>query len=617
MKILLIAERLDEITGFTGNLHNIPGFSVETDFAKDVSKALNLIGKERFDVIMLDLSSAGQNSPAAVKRIKLSSPGIPLIVLGTSNDSNSLQEELFNSGIHDYLPKENLSPAHLLHSIHCAVQQNASDIKLREMDDQLRLIARHSPIIIFRQDLQLRYTWVNSPFLGFEPGKIIGATDNELFPAEDALVLKMLKKQVIDSGSYTRKIIRTSIYGKPYFYDLRIEPDYDPNGHICGIICTALDVTEKKSVEKEFQRAKNLLEKIFNSLYEAVFVIERDTRKIIACNPAVERIFGYKQNELIGRTTEFLHLDHEHFENFRLLSQSSLHSKGVFKLEYRMKRRDNVVIDTEHTLTSLRKSKGWDEVLVSVINDITERKKAENALIFGKEMAERSDRLKTEFLAQMSHEIRTPINVILSYSKLLSEDLDNKNEEEIRRSIMAIDKAGKRIIRTVDLILNMSEIQTGNYNSFPMEIDLYLDILLNLYLEFRKQANDKSVELELLDFAGNSKITADEYSVSQIFRNLIENAIKYTSEGKITIVLNRDDNNRLVAEIRDTGIGISEDYLTKLFIPFSQEDQSYTRPYEGNGLGLALVKKYVELNHATIDVQSHKGEGSVFRVIFE
>jgi signal transduction histidine kinase len=111
-------------------------------------------------------------------------------------------------------------------------------------------------------------------------------------------------------------------------------------------------------------------------------------------------------------------------------------------------------------------------------------------------------------------------------------------------------------------------------------------------------------------------VKADEYSVNQIFDNLINNAVKYTKEGEVKVKVDSFQNGQVVVDVSDTGIGISEEFLPNLFQPFIQEEQGYTRKYEGNGLGLALVKRYCDMNNAEIQVFSRKGEGTTFRVIF-
>ncbi|MGE5499306.1 MAG: PocR ligand-binding domain-containing protein [Syntrophothermus sp.] len=258
-----------------------------------------------------------------------------------------------------------------------------------------------------------------------------------------------------------------------------------------------------------------------------------------------------------------------------------------------------------------------DETLV-MIRNISDKKRAEDELIRAKEQAESSDRLKSEFLAQMSHEIRTPINAILNFSSLLKEELEDKMEEGHAESFTIIDKAGRRLIRTIDEILQMSQLQTGNYELIPEELDLAGDILEKLLRDYRYIAKEKKVELCFEDrLDRKEKITADRHMVDQIFANIIDNAVKYTIEGTVKVVQYKNNENNLCVDVEDTGIGMSDEYIKKLFTPFSQEESGYTRRYEGNGLGLAIVKRYAELNNAAVSVESRKGTGSVFTVIFK
>ncbi len=241
---------------------------------------------------------------------------------------------------------------------------------------------------------------------------------------------------------------------------------------------------------------------------------------------------------------------------------------------------------------------------------------SENTVLKARDEAERANRIKSEFLAQMSHEIRTPINTVLSFSNLLKDELEDKVDKDMQYGFSSIDHAGKRIIRTIDLILNMSEIQTGTYEPNFKEFDILKDVLESLYDEFALRAKNKNLELILTCNLRNRKIFADHYTVGQILNNLIDNAIKYTSKGNIEIKVARDNKRRIVVKIIDTGIGMSSRYMKNLFQPFSQEDTGYTRRFEGNGLGLALVKNYCYINNADIKVESKKGSGSKFIVTF-
>lgn len=231
------------------------------------------------------------------------------------------------------------------------------------------------------------------------------------------------------------------------------------------------------------------------------------------------------------------------------------------------------------------------------------------------EVLQRADKLKTEFLAQMSHEIRSPINIILSFSALLKSEVEDYLDDDMREGFTSIANAGRRIIRTIDLILNMSEIQTGIYDYRPEEINLYDDIFTKLHLEYSQKARSKNLDFNIVSPSEAPLIYADTYTVTQIFVNLIDNAIKYTSKGFIKIVI-MNDNNHVIVEVIDSGQGIHPNYIPNLYKTFTQEEQGYTRKYEGNGLGLALVKKYVELNKAEIAVESEKGRGTKFTVTF-
>jgi len=248
--------------------------------------------------------------------------------------------------------------------------------------------------------------------------------------------------------------------------------------------------------------------------------------------------------------------------------------------------------------------------------EIDERLKIESELIIAKEKAEESDKLKSNFLAQMSHEIRTPVNTILSYSSLLKEELDYAVADDLKQSFSIIENGGKRLIRTIDMILKMSEVQAGKFEVDLSEMDLIEDVLENIIDEFHFIAKRDNLKIIFTRKIDSAKILGDKYSITQIFQNLIDNAIKYTEKGSIEISVYKKGNDALVVEVKDTGIGMSKEYLSKLFQPFSQEDTGYTRHFEGTGLGLSLVKSYIEINKAEIEVDSIKGEGTKFTVIF-
>lgn len=242
-------------------------------------------------------------------------------------------------------------------------------------------------------------------------------------------------------------------------------------------------------------------------------------------------------------------------------------------------------------------------------------KQSEQELIIAKEKAEKSDRLKSEFLAQMSHEIRTPVNSILSFTTLLRNELEDVVHEDLKDSFTIIESGGRRLIRTIDSILNMSQLQVGNFETRKEEINL-LTILENLHGEFKNTAAQKKLDFRINKEDGVFTDIRDEYTVTQLIANLIDNSIKYTLHGFVHINIFKNNRGNIVVEVKDSGIGISQEFQKYLFTAFTQEETGYTRKFEGSGLGLALVKKYAELNNIELNIESEKGKGTTFIVEF-
>lgn len=246
--------------------------------------------------------------------------------------------------------------------------------------------------------------------------------------------------------------------------------------------------------------------------------------------------------------------------------------------------------------------------------DISELKNTESDLKEALIRAEDSKRLKEFFLAQISHEIRSPLNVIVGYSDLLADELQEDKKTEYSHILRSMKNNSKRLYRTFDLLLNMSQLQTGKYDARFEKVNLY-SLLKTLQNEFASMAEEKNLQLELTNsIEEDASIIVDHYSLAQIFINLIDNAIKYTEKGWIKINIYRDKTNYCV-DVSDSGKGMSKEYIDRLFVPFTQEEMGYTRRYEGTGLGLAIIKSFLDVNKARIKIKSEINRGTTFTVI--
>ncbi len=373
-----------------------------------------------------------------------------------------------------------------------------------------------------------------------------------------------------------------------------------------------VEISHRKKAEIFLKKTEEMFKILFESAPIGMLIISNDG-KVLKSNKAFCSTTGYDEFE-ISRL---------HLKNF--FEGTSL---GGVKSTYQMiMEGDNLNLEAKLTKRSGRKLiallksiKIRDEegnpinTLLQVL-DISEIKRVQGELEHALEQAKESDRLKSAFLAQMSHEIRTPLNVILPSIPILADEIGEKDKEMV--SILhAVDNAGKRLYRTIDMILSMSAVQSGNYKAKFEKFNL-AEELRNLTHEFTTICREKGLEIFFNESCTVSDISADRYTIGQVFQNLIGNAVKYTQKGRITVSIEDYEDNQLIVRVADTGIGMSEKYLKNLFTPFSQEDSGQTRKYEGNGLGLALVKEYVTLNKGQISVRSQKNKGSEFSVIFE
>jgi len=380
------------------------------------------------------------------------------------------------------------------------------------------------------------------------------------------------------------------------------------------VIATARDITERKRAEEEIVSQKNRFAQLFENSPIAIVLLD-DQDKVVHINESFSALFGYFLEEVKGQALNDIIVPPELKEEAKSYSDQTREGNQINKESYR-KRKDGTLVYVQIVgvpVTVNDKTVG----IYGMYVDLTQRKDAEDKIKSAKELAEQSDKMKTEFLAQMSHEIRTPINIMLGNVDYLKDLFDKKTDSDTRDCFDGIDLASKRIIRTIDLILNVAELQTSGYKSQFVKVDLKSEVLNKLYQEHQLSAKQKGLEFIYTCKEKDLNVIADEYSITQIFANLIDNAIKYTKKGKVEILLEKNKAGNIMVEVKDTGIGISKEFLPRLFEPFVQEDQGYTRSYDGSGLGLVLVKRYCDINNAVIEVESEKGVGTTFRVIFK
>ncbi len=375
--------------------------------------------------------------------------------------------------------------------------------------------------------------------------------------------------------------------------------------------------SSRKSFYPQLQNRLGELEKfrvLIDKISDSLFILQLPSAQINEVNVSVVNLLCLPEEDILQKSIfDFLDAEVSTRLRFWIESIKDLKKSNSISVSTNIKNNCGKIIPVEINFDTSEFNNEY--YCIAIVRDITDRKKNEDALILAQEEAVHADKLKTEFLAQMSHEIRTPVHTILSFTNLLESELGSSLPEDYKESFQLIDGAGERLIRTIDSILNMSQVQTGVLKIVPEKFNV-LEPINSLFQEYELKGKTKGLSFKKYVNTKNTDVYADKYCIIQILENLLNNALKYTIEGNVDLIVDRDEKNNLFFEVEDTGIGISEKYLPSLFNPFSQEEQGYTRKFDGNGLGLALVNKYCDLNNAKISVKSKKNIGTSFRVTF-
>ena len=253
---------------------------------------------------------------------------------------------------------------------------------------------------------------------------------------------------------------------------------------------------------------------------------------------------------------------------------------------------------------------------VAVYSDITELRRQNLELEEAREQSEVANRTKSQFLANMSHELRTPLNAIIGYSEILQEDAADSDQEQLVPDLKKIEGAGRHLLGLINDILDLSKVEAGKMDVFIEEIDIssLLDEVKSIITPLVAK-NGNKLELRLADHIGSMR--TDRTKVKQCLLNVLSNASKFTQDGKLTVGVERRGTDRSIVQITisDTGIGMSEEQLGRLFQAFSQADASTTKKFGGTGLGLAITRHFCRLLGGDVTVASQVGEGSTFTIV--
>jgi PAS domain S-box len=414
----------------------------------------------------------------------------------------------------------------------------------------------------------------------------------------------------------------------------RSSPLKDADGKITGVVHVLIDISARKSAERALKESERRLADIIEFLPDATFVVDKNG-KVISWNRAIEKITGVEAELILGKG------DYEYSLPFYGERRPTLidMAKGIdpkidpeFEKKYENLKRDeenNSLVGEAYmplqgkgdayllgSASALYDSNGDYWGAIESIRDITDRKRVEEELQRSKEMAESATRAKSEFLANMSHEIRTPMNAVIGLTELLMDEKDEKLTSTQRECVEMIRISGDTLLSIINNILDLTKIEANMTELEHRPIDVKGCIESSMDLVSGSVGNKRIKFSYKIEENVPQFIMGDPTRLCQILMNLLNNAVKFTEQGEIAVSVSSTNLDGGEYEIhfavKDTGIGIPEDKMSRLFRSFSQVDASTARKYGGTGLGLAISKKLTEMMNGRMWVESAVGEGSVF-----
>ena len=366
--------------------------------------------------------------------------------------------------------------------------------------------------------------------------------------------------------------------------------------------------TETRAAYEQLQQSEETFRVFAENLSDAIWIRKLGTGEAIFQNKATETIYGVSPEEYASDANGFLDFIPEE-DRPRIYAKHQEYLKGKpFDEEHRIRRKDGEIRWVNAKGFRISSSNGPD-LLAGVVRDVTERKRVLSEVTKARDKAEELSRLKTALMTSISHEFRTPVTGIVGFASLLRDNL--QNDPKGLEYLTFIENSVTRLSNTLEAIMEYSVIDSKNVENFPRAIQI--SKTLSDYIDsYRSKAHAKDLYLQV-EWPTQDSIVVDPVILKIILKHLLDNSIKFTSVGGIRLLMTVEAGE-LVMTVRDSGIGIPKDMMTNIFEVFRQGSEGMSRMFEGNGLGLSIVNKYVDYLNGAVTVDSVEGEYTIFTI---
>ncbi len=496
-----------------------------------------------------------------------------------------------------------------------AVTSNSSDDpKFEEANIAYQTLADDLPLNVIHKDCEGRRTFANRGYCqmhGVTLDEVIGKTDFDLFPAEIAQRYFDDDRRIIETGVIMHDIEQTVIAGEVHIIDRMKSPLRNSKGEVIGVQVLFWDVTDGVAAKQALRASEAHYMSLVESLPLSVFRKDADF-KLVFGNKRFCDTLGMSLEQFAGKS-DFDLFPYDFAAKYRRDDFEILHAGKTIEDVEEILHPDGQTYYIQTLKCPVRDSEGHIIGIQGMFWDVSDRKRAEQALRRAKEAADAASKAKSDFLANMSHEIRTPMNAVIGMTELL---LDTQLSPNQREYLSIVQESGESLLTLINDVLDFSKIEAGKFelDRAPFDVRETLgDTMKSLAVRAAR------AKLELAFEVGRDvpqMLEGDYARLRQIVVNLVGNAIKFTPEGEVVLTVSCDScddvGTLLHFSVTDTGIGIPTDKLESIFEEFQQVDSSTTRTYGGTGLGLAISSRLVDLMGGRIWVESELGEGSTF-----
>ena len=480
---------------------------------------------------------------------------------------------------------------------------------LRRSEERFRSLVQNASdvIMILESDGTLRYVSDSAHrILHASPQDLVGTYLRDLVhPADRAEVENFLRACLQEQELTASVQFRHCQNERRYVEAVGNARLTDPS--VRGLVLNCRDITERKQAEDELLRLSNAVKMSTENI-----VITDPNGMITEVNEAALTMFGATdRQDLIGKVAFELFTPEDRPHALAGMAEV-LHTGAITNREYRIIKKDGSLITVEMSVGLMKDPTGNPVGFVGVSRDITERKRAEKALWLAKEEAEEANRSKSEFLATMSHELRTPLSVILGYTEMLLDGGFGPLTDQQHATIQRIEANGQGLFDLISEVLDLNRLDAGR-----MSLELTTVQIPQVFAEVEAETQGVR-DLSKLAFLwrveeGAPPLYTDPAKLKVILKNLVNNAVKFTQTGSVSVEA-RNHQGGVEISVRDTGRGIPVEQQEKIFEAFQQGKGNSREGYGGVGLGLHIVKRFLELLGGAITVESEVGRGSIFRV---